>query len=278
MRRGGTHRRLLKQTQERSLASLEVTDLGRVAGFDWNRPGGRPLQKTNKEPNKKHAEELGGDGGVVVGRVVAVGVEGGLDDFGGDGALAANTPMVAAKFDDGGRHEGLSFSRVEDERDAIAELAKDFVATGAGGRARNVGAGAGERDADFLDESTDDFTSGPTQGDAASVAGNFQRETHGSVENDGERAGPESLGETIEIVGKIASENVRVVNGVDEQRKSFGFGASFDAEDFVDGGEVDGIGRKSVERVGGNRDHRAAIEPTSRVTDEARIRRIRAEL
>ncbi len=215
---------------------------------------------------KKHEEELGGDGGVVVGRGMAVGVEGGLDDFGGDGA------------DDGGRHESLSFSRVEDERDAIAELAKDFVATGAGGRARNVGAGAGERDADFLDESTDDFTSGPTQGDAASVAGNFQRETHGSVENDGERAGPESLGETIEIVGKIASENVRVVNGVDEQRKSFGFGASFDAEDFVDGGEVDRIGSKSVERVGGNRDHRAAIEPTSRVTDEARIRRIRAEL
>ena len=201
-----------------------------------------------------------------------------MDDFGGDGALAANAPMVAAKFDDGGRHEGLSFSRVEDERDAIAELAKDFVATGAGGRARNVGAGAGERDADFLDESTDDFTSGPTQSDAASVAGNFQRKTHGGVENDGERAGPESVGETIEIVGKIASENVRVVNGVDEQRKSFGFGTSFDAEDFVDGGEVDGIGGKSVERVGGNRDHRAAIEPTSRVTDEARIRRIRAEL
>jgi hypothetical protein len=209
---------------------------------------------------------------------MAVGVERGLDDFGGYGALAANAPMVAAKFDDGGRHEGLSFSRVEDERDAIAELAKDFVATGAGGRARNVGAGAGERDADFLDESTDDFTSGPTQGDAASVAGNFQRKTHGSVENDGERAGPESVGETIEIVGEVAGKNVGVMDGADEKRKSFGFGASLDAEDFVDGREIDRIGSEGIERVGRDSDHRTAIKPPSSITDEARIGRIRAKL
>jgi hypothetical protein len=157
-------------------------------------------------------------------------------------------------------------------------LAKDFVATGAGGRAGNVGTGAGERDANFLDEPRNDFTRWPAKSDAAGVAGNFQWKAHGSVENDGERSGPESVGETIEIVGKVASENVRVVDGVDEKRKSFGFGASFDAEDFVDSGEIDGIGGESVKRVGRNRDHRTAIKPPSSITDEARIRRIRAEL
>jgi hypothetical protein len=225
-----------------------------------------------------NSEKLGGDGGVVVGAGVAVGGEGGLDDFGGNGPFAADAPVVATEFDDGGRHEGLRFSGVEDEWDTVAELAKDFVATGAGGRAGNVGAGAGERDADFLDESRNDFTSGPAKRDAASVAGNFQGKTHGSVENDGERAGPESVGETIEIVGQVASKNQGVVDGVDEKRQGFGFGATLDAKDLVDSGEIDGIGGERVERVGGNSNDRAAIEPTSGVTDEARIGRIRAKL
>ncbi len=220
----------------------------------------------------------GGDGGVVVCGGVAVWVEGGLDDFGGDGALAADTPVVAAKFDDGGWHEALGFSGVEDQRDAIAELAEDFISTSAGGRAGNVGTGAGERDTNFLDESRDDFTGGPAKSDAARVAGNFEGQAHGRVEDDSERAGPEGVGEPIKIVGKIARENVGVMDGVDEKRKSFGFGTALDAKDFVDGGKIDGIGSEGVERVGGNRDHRTAIEPPSGVTDEARIGRIRAKL
>jgi hypothetical protein len=205
-------------------------------------------------------------------------VEGGLDDFGGDGALAADAPVVAAKFDDGGRHEGLRFAGVEDKRDAVAELAENFVATGTGGRAGDVGAGAGERDTNFLDEASDNFASGPAKCDAASVAGNLQRKTHGGVENDGERAGPEGVGEAIEIVGKIARENVSVMDGADEKRKSFGFWATLNAEDFVDGGKIDGIGGESVERVGRYSDHRTAIKPPSGITDEARIGRIRAKL
>jgi hypothetical protein len=41
-------------------------------------------------------------------------VEGGLDDFGGDGAFTTDAPVVATEFDNGGRHKGLSFSGVED--------------------------------------------------------------------------------------------------------------------------------------------------------------------
>lgn len=209
---------------------------------------------------------------------MAVGVQGGLDDVGGNGAFAADAPEIATEFDDCGWHQGLRFARVEDERDAVAELAEDLGATGACGRAGDVGASAGKRDANFLDEPRNDFTSRPAKGDAASVAGNLQRKAHGSVENDGERAGPESVGETIKIIRKVPSKNVGVVDGVDKKRKRFGFGASLDAEDFVDGGKIDGIGSEGVERVGRNSDHRTAIKPPSRVTDKARIGRIRAKL
>ncbi len=218
------------------------------------------------------------DSWVFAGGAIAVGMQSGLDNVGRNSAFAANAPEVATKFDDGGRNETLSFAGVKDERDTIAELAKDLVATGTCGRAGDVGAGASKRYADFLDKLSDDFTSGPAKSDAPGVAGDFERKAHGSVKDNGERPGPESVGETIEIVGKVASENVRVMDGVDEERKSLGFGASLDAEDFVDGGEIDGIGSQCVERVGGNRDHRAAIEPPSSVTDEARIGRIRAKL
>jgi hypothetical protein len=227
---------------------------------------------------KDHKGKSDGDGGVVVGRGVAVGVEGGLDDVGGNGAFAADAPEVATEFDNGGWHEGLSFSGIEDERDAVAELTEDFCATGACGRAGDVGASAGKRDANFLDESSNDFTSGPTKSDAASVAGDLERKAHGSVENDGQRAGPESVGETIEIVGEVAGKNVGVMDGADEKRKSFGFGASLDAEDFVDGREIDRIGSEGIERVGRDSDHRTAIKPPSSITDEARIGRIRAKL
>ena len=209
---------------------------------------------------------------------MAVWVEGGLDDFGGDGALTADAPVVATEFDDGGWHEALCFAGVENQRDAIAELAEDFIAAGTGGRTGNVGASAGERDTNFLDESRDDFASGPAKSDAARVAGNFEGQAHGGVKNDSERAGPESVGEPIKIIGKIARENVSVMDGVDEKRKSFGFRTTLDAKDFVDGGKIDGIGSEGVERVGGNRDHRTAIKPTSGITDKARIRRIPAKL
>ena len=209
---------------------------------------------------------------------MAVGVESGLDEFGGDGALAADAPVVATKFDNGGWHEALRFAGVEDEWDTVAELTEDLVATGAGGRTGNVSAGAGERYADFLDEPRDNFTSGPAKSDAAGIACDFEGKAHGGVENDSERAWPEGVGEAVEIVGKLASENVRVVDGADQKRKGFGFGAALDAKDFVDGGKIDGIGGKGVERVGGNSDHRTAIEPTSGVTDKTRIGRIPTKL
>jgi len=119
--------------------------------------------------------------------------------------------MIAAKFDDGGRHDGIRFTGIEDQGKAIAELAKNFLAAGAGGRAGNVGAGASERDSEFLDELMHDFASGPAEGNTTGVGGNLEGQARGGVEDHGERAGPQGLGEAIEIVGQLAGENVGVV-------------------------------------------------------------------
>ncbi len=56
--------------------------------------------KNHRFSGRVDLRKLGRDGGVVVGRGVAVGVEGGLNDLGRNCAFAANAPVVATKFDD----------------------------------------------------------------------------------------------------------------------------------------------------------------------------------
>ncbi len=138
------------------------------------------------------------------------------DIVGGDSSFAADAPKVTTKLYDSGRHGSENVTRIQNKRNAIAELAEDFFATFAGGRAGNIGASAGERDAEFSDEIVDDFVPGPAESDASRVAGDFERETVGSVDDNGERTRPASLRKAVEIVGKIFGEDLGVDEGVDE--------------------------------------------------------------
>lgn len=179
--------------------------------------------------------------------------------------------MIAFEFDDGGRHDPVGFARVKDQREAIAKLTEYFLAAGAGGRAGDVGAGAGERDADLGDEIRNNFRPGPTESDATGVGGDFEGETVGRVDDDGKRTGPEGFGEAIEVVREVFGENERVIEMADEDREGAVLGAPLDAENLFDGGEVDGIGGQSVEGVGGNGGDRTAVEPGGSVADDARV-------
>ena len=134
-------------------AGLPLLDLG-----EWV-----SLVKSGSRAPELH--RLGGDG-IVAG-------EGFLDLVRRDSALAADAPVIAAEFDDGGWLGAVGAASIEDERDAVAELVEDLLATFAGGRAGKIRAGAGERSAEFRDEIADDFAFGPTQRDAPSVGGDF---------------------------------------------------------------------------------------------------------
>lgn len=181
------------------------------------------------------------------------------DVVGGDGAFAADAPEVTAKFDDGGGREGVGFASIEDERDAVAELAEDFLATFARGGAGKIGAGAGEREAEFRDEIGNDFIFGPTEGDAAGVGGDLEGKTVRGIDDDGEGTGPAGFGETKKIVGEIFGEDRGLGERIYENGKGAVLGTAFDAEDLFDGGEINGIGGEGVKRVRGNGNDRAAV-------------------
>jgi len=150
-------------------------------------------------------------------------------------------------------------------------LAENLLATGAGGRAGDIGAGAGERDANFGDEIRNDFALGPTESDATGVGGDFEGQTVGRVDDDSKWTGPEGFSEAIKVVREIFGENECVIEMADEDRQGAVLGAPFDAENLFDGGEVDGIGGQSVEGVGRNGGDRTAVEPGGSVADDARV-------
>lgn len=186
--------------------------------------------------------------------------------------------MIAAEFDDGGRRGVTGFAGIEDQRDAVAELAEDFFAGGTTGRAGKIGAGAGERDADFGDEASNDLIFRPAEGDAAGIAGHLERKTIGGVHDDGERAGPASVGEAIEIVGKFAGQNHGVVERADQDGERSGFGTALHTKDFLDGREIDGVGGEGVERVRGDGDDGTTIEPARSITDDLGVRNVGGDL
>src|ERR1700749_712865 len=121
----------------------------------------------------------------------------------------------------------------------------DFVG-GGGGFAEGdpgvgVGGGGGDREAELADEGAADGGFGDAQGDVAGVGGNAQRELAAGFDDDGERAGPEALGEAGEGAVEGAGELVGLGDVGDEEREGLVAGAGFEIVDAVDGAEIYGV-------------------------------------
>ena len=203
-------------------------------------------------------------------------LEDGFDVGDGDGAFAEDFPIFVLDADDRGGETGTGFAGVEDEREAQAELLHDLIAAGAGREAGDVGAGAGDGAAKFVDELFDDGMFGPAERDFAGVGGDFERDAVCGFDNEGKAAGPEGLGELGEIAGRVlhrgaleealAHQDERLFERVDEDGEGARFGAALDTIKLVDGGEIEGVGGEAVESVGRDGDDTAANEEMSRVS------------
>jgi hypothetical protein len=167
----------------------------------------------------------------------------------GDGAFANDAPLAAVDANDSGGEGGAGVAAVEDEWEAVAELLDDLAAIRARGKAREVRAGSGDGSADGFDQRCDDARVGPAESDAAAVAGNFEWHAVSRRDDERQRARPEFVREGEKCVGHLAGEGDRLLNRTDENRQSFRLGAALDAKDLLDGGEIEGVGRKGVERV-----------------------------
>ena len=75
-----------------------------------------------------------------------------------------------------------------------------------------------------------------------------------------QRAGPEFMRESEKWMRGVANQSDRLLDGTDENRKSFRFRAAFHAKNLFDGREIERVGGKCVERVGGHGDDAAPLD------------------
>ncbi len=116
---------------------------------------------------------------------------------------------------------------------------------------------------------------GHAKGDVAGVGGDAKGELAAGLDDDGERAGPEALGEAVEGAVQRAGEFVGLRVILDKQRERLVARAGLEVVDAVDGAEVHGIDGEAVEGVGGKRDHLAGFERVNNAQHKVRFRLFR---
>ena len=104
------------------------------------------------------------------------------------------------------------------------------------------------------------------------AGGDTEGKTCAGANDDGERAGPEALGEAVEGGVDFAGEAVGLGGFRDEEGEGLVAGASLDLVDAVDGAEIDGVDGEAVEGVGGDGRDRAGGKRADDAGDEVRLR------
>ena len=134
--------------------------------------------------------------------------------------------------------------------------------------AGQIGGGGCDGKAETGDDSARNGGFGDAEGEIAGVGGDAKGEFGAGFDDEGERAGPELLGESIEGGVELAGEFVGLGDLGDEQRERLVAGAGFDLVDAVDGAQIDGVDGEAVKGVGRERDDVAAIKARDDVVDE----------
>jgi len=201
------------------------------------------------------------------------------DLVGGDGPLAEDHPGVSAagEVDDGGGGGAESGATIDDEGNLVAKLLADAGGVGTLGHSAQVGGGCGDGQAEEVDDGACDGCLGDAQGDVAGVGGDAQGKAGAGLDDEGEGAGPEALGEAVECGVDLAGEAVGLCGVADEQGERLVAGTGLDLVDAVDGAQVDGIDGQAVEGVGGQGGDMACGERADDPGDQFRFGFVRVD-
>jgi hypothetical protein len=179
-------------------------------------------------------------------------LEDGFDFANRNRAFAKDFPVLIVDADDRGRQAHSSFAGVEHEGQAQTELLHQLLGVGAGGETRNIGAGARDRPAEFVDKLLDHGMLWPAERDFAGVGGDFERHSIRGFDDQRQPAGPERLRQLLKIPRcvvhardlffRLAHQHQRLVQRVDQDRQGPRFGSALYSIELVHGRKVEWIG------------------------------------
>src|SRR5580704_10803701 len=160
-----------------------------------------------------------------------------------DCAFAEDHPGVAAsgEIDDGSGHGASGGTAVDYERELVSELFANAGGGGALGQTEEIGRGRGDGQAESGDDGAGDGGLWYSEGEVAGVGGDAQGESAASLDDDGERAGPEFFGEPIEGGVELTGEFVGLGDLGDEEREGFVASAGLEFVDAVDGAQINRV-------------------------------------
>lgn len=178
------------------------------------------------------------------------------DDDGGFGGAGLD-------FDDGGFEAVHGGAGVDDERDASIELREHGGGGGGADAAEAVGARGGDGAAEALGNFFEQAVGTDADGDGGEAGGDEVGDDVLFGEDDGERAGPEAVGDFLEdgvdVIWHVRDHGeVFFVREMDDERVEGG--AFFGFEDFGDGGGIEGVGGEAIDGFGGESDDGTGLE------------------
>ncbi len=134
-----------------------------------------------------------------------------------------------------------------------------------------IGRGCRDRQAKALDNGAGNGCVGHAQGDVAGVGRGAQGQLGAGAHDDGERTGPEAVGQLVQLRVGVARQLVGLGEPGDEQRERLVLLAGLDPVDLLDGGEIDRVHSQAVEGVGRQSDNIALAETGDDVVDPVRL-------
>ena len=127
--------------------------------------------------------------------------------------------------------------------------------------------GGGNRQAECFNDGAGNGRIGDADGHIAGMCGDAQGELGAGADNDGERPGPELVGQPVEHGVGVARQSVGLCQRRNQQRQGLVLLTALDLVDLLDRGEVHGIDGQSIEGVGGHGDEIALVQAGHDVVD-----------
>ena len=194
--------------------------------------------------------------------------EGRLDGGARHRAGAQEPGRIDREVDEGGRLPAAGAAAVENQGHVVAERGERFVG-GSGGRLGGaVGAGGDDRAAECERQGAGDGMRGDPDADGAAAPEEARRQIVRGAQDEGQRTGPEGLGETRGAVGTVAGHARDRAGIAGDQRQRHLFGSPLGRKDPIDRGRIARIAGQPVEGLGRIGDEASASQERRRLLDD----------